>query len=243
MRNEYLIAGAAVIGIAVGASGGYIFASKKLEAKFNEDLEHEIAEAKEFYSRLNKTGDFATPESAAEALGVSGNDDLVNAAEALLTYKGVTPENIHDKMDAIVDFDLLEEAAEEIVESNVFQDSGENIDTSNRNPEEGYLITQAEWLENASEHDQVSLTWFEGDKVLCDDDSTKPIPDRCVGPENLTRFGVGLEEHIILVRNERLKMDYEIARSTGKYAHEVMGFEHSDHDFGYTRRKRHLSDD
>lgn len=243
MRKEYIIAGASVAGVAVGFGAGYKYAFHKYHKAYEMVLAEEIAEAKDFYARLNKAGDYATPESAAEKL-------VGEAATALFTYQGndiVTSRMDQNDLDALEDDleDAITKTEEEDLEAHsIFQNSNENIDVSNRNPEEPYIITIAEWAENAPEHDQVQCTYFEGDKVVADDQD-KPIADvnRCVGLGNLKHFGVGEDPNTLLIRNERLSMDYEVLRSTGKFAHEVMGFEHSDDTFARSRRKKQLSDD
>lgn len=247
MRNEYLIAGASVIGVAVGAAGGYIVASKRLGKQFDEALEREITEAKEFYSRVNKSGDYSTPESAAEKL-------VGEAADAMLKYQGRHPseKSLEDEaspVEVVVrsdgdDIEVTTEDVEEDVTNNIFQTTAESIDTSNRNSEEPYIITLAEWMENPNDHDQVQCTYYEGDGVVADE-RDKPVADsnRCVGLGNLEKFGVGEDPNVLLIRNERLRVDYEVLRSTGKFAHEVMGFEHADDTFRRSPRKQHLSDD
>ncbi len=81
-------------------------------------------------------------------------------------------------------------------------------------------------------NEQVSLTYFDGDDVLVDDrDQPVPDPDDSIGEDHLGRFGVGSKDNnIVYVRNDRLELDFEILRSNGKYAQEVLGFiEHSEH--------------
>lgn len=236
-------------GVALGAGIGYRVATSKLDLKYNEQMEAEIARTREYYEKKNKAGDFESPASAAEKLGI--DPGLNEAAEALLTYKGeghlikkdgveVLEVSLNTEpnpfteaagIESIQDAEIVEE------EHNVFEDAGD-IGFSERNPERPYLITMIEFGENEPDYDQVSITYYAGDKVVVDD-KDKPIADadRCVGLDNLQKFGTMPDPTIILVRNERLRMDYEVNLREGKYAHEVLGLMHSDEPF--ERRMRH----
>lgn len=229
-------------GAALGAGLGYRIAVGKLDMKYNEQMEEEIARTRAHYERTYKAGDFETPASAAEALGVVGE-----AADALLTYQGLDEENKKAFLDArnrfvpederIQDVEIVEE--ESVEEHNVFEKSSEDYGFSPRDPERPYMITMIEFGENEPDHDQVSITYYAGDKILADD-KDKPLADadRCVGLDNLQKFGGMPDPTIILVRNERLRMDYEVNLREGKYAHEVAGFRHSDETFERRPRRR-----
>lgn len=260
--NNQLLAGlglAFIGGLALGAGGGYRLAVTRLNEKYNAQMEEEIERTKKFYAHINKEG-FETPQAAADALGVSGSDALINAAEALRSYSGkghpvvqVAPDHITITKDgAVVDLDpdapdeddgtiMLDEVVGGEVESNIFQLEEEHVDVSGRTSDIPYQLTQIEWLANDPEHDQVSITWYVGDNQLADEND-QIIPDhRIVGKHNLERFGTGRDPNIVLVRNERLRTDYEVLRHDGKYEHAVAGFAHSDET--YERRPRRRSAD
>jgi hypothetical protein len=247
-------------GAAVGFLVGNRVTIKALDAKYNEQMELEIARTRAFYERVNKAGDFETPASAAEALGVPVEDAVAAAADAVIEYKGkvdYTKFNVHN-LSLDLDENIFTKAAgippeealkvgenrEEVVveEHNVFQDhmDPEDIGFSERNPDHPYLITMLEFAENEEvngvAHEQLEATYYAGDRVLTDDQD-KPIqqPDPVVGLDNLERFGTN---RVIYVRNERLKTDYQVNLSDGKYAYEVAGFTHSDETFERRPRRR-----
>lgn len=243
--------------------GGYLFAESKLNKLYNDQMEAEIARTRAFYDRMNKRGDFESPLSAAEALGVN------EAADALLKYGGETIPGDHvviekDGVRVIEEVELYEvsldleanpnphvgfsvkkdriEDVEVAAENhNVFDDSEEeeNRLRSDRDPAKPYMITKMEFMENEGDFDQVSVVFYEGDKVLADDDE-KPMSDvaKNVGLENLTKFGHGKDPNTVFVRNERTRIDYEISRNDGKYMHVVAGLQHSDETFERTGRRR-----
>jgi hypothetical protein len=244
MRNE-MVAGVAIVSLTIGAASGYFFAKKQLQTKYDQVLEEELAKTKEFYSRLHKTGDYSTPEAAVSAL-------VGPAADALLSYQGaetriieevdVTEISMDEEPNAFGETITTEDYVGEVITNNIWQSDDEpRIDTSNRDPERPYIITVAEFMANDMDYEQSTLTYFAGDNVVADEQS-KHIPDidRCVGLDNLEKFGVGEDPNTLLIRNERLKMDFEVAKSDGKYAHEVLGLSHSDDTFERTRARSRL---
>jgi agmatine/peptidylarginine deiminase len=98
-------------------------------------------------------------------------------------------------------------------------------------------------MEHPQGHDEIQLTYYAGDGVL-GDDTDAPIDDvdLLVGTMNLSMFGASDPDdpHILLVRNEQRKLDIEVTFSDGKFAHEVLGFNHSDEP---ERRRRPRWDD
>lgn len=235
--NNQLFAGlglAFVGGVALGVGAGRYFTIKALDAKYNEIMEEEIARTKKFYERVNKTGDFATPESAAEALGIVGE-----AADALSNYQGNQTTVRHPAGYEFPELDA-EDAAEDATDEALFtkaQDEIQNVfDTVDRDTRKPYVITYDEFAANEDEYDQLSVTYFAGDGVLVDEQE-KPISNgdlkQWIGVENLQEFD---DSNLLMVRNEQLRTDYEISRSTGSYSHEVAGFNHSDETFRPMRR-------
>ena len=89
--------------------------------------------------------------------------------------------------------------------------------------------------------EEVSVTYYAGDDVLCDGkDKVIDDPDLVVGIPNLERFGEGSNDPtIVYVRNRKLKVDLEVAKSDKTYAEEVHGLKHME----TSMRKRHLRDE
>jgi hypothetical protein len=76
------------------------------------------------------------------------------------------------------------------------------------------------------------MTWYSGDNVLVDD-KDQPVDNvnKIVGIENLQYFGRWSDqENIVYIRNERLTAMFEVLRSEGKYAIEVLGLDPSEVD-------------
>lgn len=232
---------------------------KELEAKYAAIADKEIAEAKKFYTRLYKDDkELSDPEELSKSKGYTVKEEVtgINAVIEGLRYR-----TVHPDLEPIID-DGSEESAE-LIEAgeklakvldhaeetrNLFEGTGDfdyDVEVSMRKPQFPYIITHEEFLENEPEHKQIAITYFEGDGVLSDDrDQSIEELDRTVGDGNIIRFGAGSNDpNILYIRNERLKMDFEIARSDGKYAHEVLGLEHSDETFDRRRRARRFRGD
>ena len=80
---------------------------------------------------------------------------------------------------------------------------------------EPYVISPDDYM--TSEYEAKSLTYY-ADKVLADDSDTRiDNPTLVVGREALTSFG-RYEDDSVYVRDDNLKIDYEILRSEKDYA-------------------------
>ena len=222
-------------GLGIGIIAGIFFAKKNLQTKYDALLEQEIADAKRFYGRLHKKDEFATPESAAETL----LED--NAIKAITVYRGEESEN-DDGMRA-TENDVAGDR-------NIFVDPRPSIEKIDFNYEEEilnrssltpYIISKEEFLQAETDFPQSTLTYYAGDDILSDEkDGTIDDAEFVVGTSNLQRFGHGSDDgNVVYIRNENLKMDFEIIHSEGKYAVEVQGhIEHSGNS-GLRHRNRH----
>jgi hypothetical protein len=87
-----------------------------------------------------------------------------------------------------------------------------------------YVVSLAEFTNDEEDFDKITITYFETDDTLIDErDETLPI-DASVGQANLLRFGVGSEnKDIVYIRNEQLKIDFEVCRNLGSYTQTVLG--------------------
>jgi hypothetical protein len=249
MNKTYLAIGASILGAGISFYAGYLVAESKLNKLYNEQMEAEIERTKNFYMATTKPG---TPADVAEALGI--DFALANAADTVRKFAGkdVTIvrdgaivgeasdelfEDVHDAEDQKLE-DVLDER-------NLFDgdDEEKHIVTTGRSADRPYQITTLEFAENETGYDQVSVTWYAGDNILTADDDSLVDDHKCVGDHNLELFGTSQDPNIVYVRNERLQVDYEIARHTGKFAHVVQGFAHSDETYERTRRTRRSADE
>ncbi|MCA9367086.1 hypothetical protein KC887_02335 [Candidatus Kaiserbacteria bacterium] len=122
-----------------------------------------------------------------------------------------------------------EEAVEEDPEIyNVFAASNEGwdweVESAERTTIKPYILHQEEYFNDEKGYDQTTLTYYEGDETLCDDQQL-PIPNlkSILGAKNL-QWGHGTaNQDCVYIRNDRLKAEYEVLRDPGMYAVEVLG--------------------
>lgn len=231
-NNPLLIAGALVLGLGIGGLVAYKIAEKRLSARFDEELTEQIAAARAFTTRLAKEGEFESPESAVQALIPE------EVVEAVNSYQGRERKVPYNNPADIVVADprpAPEVVVEEVqVTNNVFvqaatdpRDWDYNLEVATReeNPDLPYVVSFDEFHENEPHHEQVTLAYYVEDDTLADE-RDQPIDntDYTVGDHNLLRFGHGSQDSkVVYVRNEKISMDFEIIRSMGSYAREVLG--------------------
>lgn len=224
MKKALMFGATAVISAAAGAVGGYMFAVKRLNARYNEQMEEEIARTRVF----NDQKKFKTPQEAVEEL-IAKRD----AMEAVMEETEVSTENL-ERIVKHLRYDQVKNgvAPEAKDHRNIFDvgpSSGEDetfaAEVEARDHTKPYIISDEESMTNEPGHDQITLTWYEGDSVLADD-KDEPVEkmQRTIGLENL-RFGHRSNDpNIVYIRNERLTADFTVLRHTGKYSVEVAGF-------------------
>lgn len=230
-----------VVGISAAFAIGAYLAKRKYQKLYADLAEQEISEAKIFYAALQKPG---TPEEVMDSLGLLPEEE--ENVQAMEKAKVVMRDYRRP--------DLISGAAETILEENggnvvrsIF-DGGESdvwdykAEEAARDKSLPYIVSQAEFLENEPEYEQITITYYEGDEVLSDERDQVMVTEVAVGIENL-RFGHGSnDKNVVLVRNEVLSLDFEVVRSEGHYAHEVLGLSHSDEDRRRTRKFRPSDD-
>lgn len=213
---------AAFGGVCIGVGVGYIVAEKHLAAKFDDRLARETEEMREFYTIHRKK--YPTPEAAVA--------DLI--PEPALTSDGVVERVAYHKIvkqynsDEDPEEELAVEAEivegpdgtlmiSEVMHHNIFNDKGD--------PSKPYIISEDEYVENEPEYEQSSLTYYEKDQVLTDHrEDFIENSEMAVGTAFAVNFGHGSnDDNTVHVRNETLRMDFEIVKSEGSYRVDVLG--------------------
>jgi hypothetical protein len=97
---------------------------------------------------------------------------------------------------------------------------------ANRDRNKPYIISEDEFNEGAEGHQSLTITWYEGDFTLTDDQE-KPLRDTrsYVGDISKGTFGgVSCQPYIMYVRNERLEIDFEIKYDERAYVDAVLNY-------------------
>lgn len=236
------VVSAAIGGVLMGVGVGYIVANKRLSAEFEERLKRETAEMREFYTVHRKK--YPTPEAAVQELVIPNV-----AGEALVDYQGNNGKTAYHKVTPKDDVDPEEELAiqaeygDNIIENvEVFEVTSveHNIFESKPDQNNPYIIDQGTFMENEPEHEQSTLTYYAKDDTLTDErEELIDNVERVVGLDFKVNFGTGSsDERSVHVRNERLAMDFEIVKSDGAYAQEVLGVDEVPIETQRSRRQR-----
>lgn len=85
------------------------------------------------------------------------------------------------------------------------------------NPRKPYVISPEEYEDEAfDDFEKITLSYYADQIIADDDDVVMENVDDVIGYDSLTHFGE-YEDDCVLVRNERLKCDYEICLCKEKY--------------------------
>lgn len=183
----------------IGASIGSLVTWKLLEKRYNKMMNEEMRSMKEECNK--KIGQTPDPEA---------------------TVKNES-ESEEKKDDTIPDADTLKELYRKVLEKSKYSEDKDygfemnhytNMDDISAKPP--YVVSPEEFG-NADGYDIISLNYYV-DGVLADD-WNDPIEDieGTVGRDSLNHFGE-YEDDSVFVRNDRLKVEYEILLSSRKFS-------------------------
>jgi hypothetical protein len=220
------------IGLAVGFAGGYFLQKKVLQLKYEKIADKEIAAMKEHYLRktvaMEATAEKKTLNDVSKDLGYATEGD-----GKVPYYKvGSEPDKAKEESRSVF---AVPDTPEEVIVDPKWDYAVEN---RSRDPQVPYTIHRDEFKQGVEGHERWTLTYFEGDDVLCNaKDEVIDEQDEFIGLGNLSRFGDGSgDPNIVYVRNEEKKLDIEIVHSDRKYAVEVHGF--ADDEIRHSSMKR-----
>jgi hypothetical protein len=260
-RDFGLVFGGLVVGAGVGGALGYIFAERRLDAKYAEIAAEEVAEMREHFhakevAREQEAGKGDLEEIVRERGYIPEEEE--SAPPMVVTPPIAVVERAEEVRDEEAEPEPAAEAeavdeAPEPVTRNVFRDQAAppkdewdwHKERSQRSPLRPYVIHREE-RDEADAYDSVTFTYYEADDVICNErDEVIPEGDRerIFGEANLEKFGHGSgDATTVYIRNDQLEMDIEVIRSPNSYAEEVHGFE-PEIKHSHRRRERTPSDD
>lgn len=230
MQKLIIIGVTSALAGAVGFALGYRFCDKRMLAIYDEQLDDEIAKLRQHYKLLNKTDEFSTPESTMEHLHpetrvVIDEETVQRIARGLqkMDYTKVKP-----SLEEAGNFFLKpKEKPVEVVSMTLESPLPAEEPEEPEDPDGPYAIDANTFFENQAGYKNISLTWFNGDKVLMDEnDGVVETVSTNIGNHNLKKFGhLSGDANVVYVRNEHLQVDFEILLSQEKYSEVVLGQE------------------
>jgi hypothetical protein len=218
------------VGAVMGSGGGWLFARRQLETKYEKIAETEIDEMREHFRKravVRETKpDLSDLSKRVTDLGYQGKEESSISSPAPSSLAPPGAPNV--------------QPPEEV--RNVFESMGKSVDGWDWETEKSlrefvkvYVLHKDEFGEDGNL--ETTLTYYEGDDVLCDDHD-RPVDDqhKLVG-NCLEQFGHGSgDRNVVYVRNEELGLDLEVVKTHKSYAEEVHGLKHEDPPRRRTRR-------
>lgn len=185
-----------IFGVGIGAVGGIFGTREYFRTKYKNQADEEIKSVVEkFSNRTKKEEDDKT--AVAE---FARNKPDINEYAKKLSREGYTNYS-------------KSETTNEPTKNEIPEEDNEPDDKDTDRP---YVISPDEFGE-FYDYTQISLTFF-SDHVLTDENyEMVDDVDEMVGAESLNHFGE-YEDDSVFVRNDRLKVDYEILLDQRKYA-------------------------
>ena len=173
----------------------------------------------EVYSRAESTPINKNSEAAQPKVKPEEGEDMATFEKRLIQKAKAEVEDVKERL-GIFDED---ENEEEVITMNVFSDNSSASDE--RNPNKPFILTQREFEEGEHDYTQNTLTYYEGDDVLTDD-RDQPIHNKrpVVGEGNLQFGEKSNDPNVVYIRNNHLEVDFEVCRSVGSFAEEVLGY-------------------
>jgi len=236
-------------GLLIGAGAGYFIGVERARKEFNHKLETEVAEtitefketykadllAKQVDPDLGKTAESeSTPEEKGHTGAAFGIGQPVTAEGGpRVDYAAKSKKKQKETIQ------LPNNSIKPGVNIVLNEPLGDDPTEWNRSADEPYVISIAEYMENGKDQDSQTLRYWSDNTLTDDVDYTKgqdvgvytdARADEMIGLKNLKYFGMGSQvDDIVYIRNERIRMDFEVERQHESYADVVLGI--SPHDF------------
>jgi hypothetical protein len=250
MRMKFKYQSAVASLVVANAAGwfyvGYKTAKRSLEQSYQDMLDADIADMREHYKKMSE-------DDMVQIIGIRGqyeaaNDRAIAASEALAAYQQGSSEQI----EVVQSIEIAKEDQRTALELQAGagllarEDFGFNPmhpDNQLDAPEleiprnrtyvdrsKPYIISVEDFMLNEKEFTQRTLTYYQGDDTLTEDDEVieDSVRLKLVGT-HLSDFGqMSNDPNAVYIRNLPLKQDLEIVRGFGKYSVEVAGL--GDHE-------------
>lgn len=236
-RGVGFFLGGAAVGLAIGFVIGYRWNKEKIRAEAFAESEEEVERIRQQYrEQLDSVKVTPAKKPLEEVVEERGYSVVEIDEERPLKapVPGVkSPVHIVERQDGSLGASREESGAEEMsfepspmpVEKT--KDDGWNFaeEVAKRSEEHPYIIHQDEFAENQKEYNQVTYTYYALDQILTDESEDKvDDQDGVVGVHNLHNFGHGADDYdVVFVRNDRLRLEFEICLTDQSYEEEVLG--------------------
>ena len=203
-----------------GAATGALICFALLKEKYEALANEEIKNMKDYYQKEMENIDDAYEEELDNLINTM-NRDIREEKKTYVDYvKKYSPEEIiKDKY-----YDM---PYPDVIDEDYHEDDGppEDPPENDLQYEEPFVISREEFDEGYPHFDKITITYYENDDVLADEqDEVIPDIEAVVGYDSLGRFGdMSDDDCVVYVRNGRLGADYEIVLAQESYTESVLG--------------------
>ncbi len=214
-----------ILSFAGGAATGALICFALLKEKYETLANEEIKNMKDYYQKEIENIDDAHDKELDNLINTMNKDIYeLDKREEKKTYvdyvKKYSPEEIiKDKY-----YDM---PYPDVIDEDYHEDEGppEDPPENDLQYEEPFVISREEFDEGYPHFDKITITYYENDDVLADEqDEVIPDIDAVVGYDSLGRFGdMSDDDCVVYVRNGRLGADYEIVLTQEAYTESVLG--------------------
>ena len=144
-----------------------------------------------------------------------------------------TKKELHNDFDDTKD--ILKEDIDEKVVDDFLEDDEESSNAYNKalnmaqevHDEPVYEINPEEFGEIDDIYDKISVTYYRGDDVLSDDEYNEILDTETTITFKIIDDFISCNKEVGYVRNEKLKIDYEVVIDEDSYSHVVLGEEYT----------------
>lgn len=208
-------------GAATGALICFAILKEKYEALANEEIEN----IKDYYQKEMEKIDDGYEEELDNLINTMNRDiDERDNKEEKKTYVDYVKKYSPDE---IVKDKYYDMPYPDVIDEDYYEDDGPPDDPPENDLqyEEPFVISRDEFDEGYPHFDKITITYYEKDDVLADEqDEIIPDIEAVVGYDSLSRFGdMSDDEYVVYVRNGRLGADYEIVLTQESYSESVLG--------------------
>lgn len=200
-----------VAGAAIGSVATWYYIDKKYEEKYKQIAQEEIESVKEVFAK--NASAHKDDETAPDEQSVEEKAEMAREKPSVAEYAKILAKKGYSTNYSNAPIMVEDDEEEEEKSDDPGEEPGKYFGDENAQP---YVIAPEQFAE-LDGYDQISLTYYSDHILADDDDRIMEDVEGTVGFESLTHFGE-YEDDSVYVRNDRLKVDYEILRDERKYS-------------------------
>jgi len=219
-----------IVGLGMGAAGGFLAARRYLEPKYEKIAEDEISVMRDhFRKRMMVREDKPDLGDLNKKIADLGYGDTRVKPTVPVDPPRAGEPNLNVSDTPVADTEKRDQIFRSVFESDKEPSEAWDWEAEKALRKEGgiYVIHKDEFGE--TDNNEATLSYYAGDDVLCDQQDRIVDNQYALVADCLNKFGHGSHDrNVVYVRNEPLGIDMEVIKSDRTYAEEVHGFKHED---------------